>query len=116
MMRNRSKVLLAAVVMSLSPVMAAQAFQGDPEQGREIFMQRCSMCHGADGRGNNGMAVDFREEWYRLTKSDAELMQSLRNGVSTPGRTYSAGMMPPQMLSEREMYDVLNYLRSAFMQ
>ncbi|MEW6647348.1 MAG: cytochrome c [Pseudomonadota bacterium] len=116
MMRDRMKALLPVVVISMMPLMTAQAFQGNPDQGREIFMQRCSMCHGADGRGNNGMAVDFREEWYRLTKSDDELMQSLRNGISTPGRNYSAGMMPPQMLNKREMYDVLNYLRSAFMQ
>lgn len=115
-MRDKTKVLLSVVVMSMMPPMTVQAFQGNPDQGREIFTQRCSMCHGHDGRGNNGMAVDFQEEWYRLTKSDDELMQSLRNGISTPGRTYSAGMMPPQMLSKREMYDVLNYLRSAFMQ
>ena len=93
----------------------AHSFQGDPDRGRELYMQRCSVCHGVDGRGNDGMAVDFREEWYRLTRSDEELMDSLRNGLSTPGRYYTAGAMPPQMLDREEMFDVLSYLRSAFM-
>lgn len=115
-MQQTTKVLAVLLLWGGLGGTPASAFDGDSGQGQELFMQRCSVCHGPDGRGNNGMAVDFREEWHRLTKSDVELMQSLRNGLSTPGSSYSAGMMPPQMLNEREMRDVLTYLRATFMQ
>lgn len=93
----------------------SMAVAGDPNRGREVFMQRCAMCHGQDGQGNNGMAVNFREEWHRLTKSDEALMASIRNGLRTPGKSYSAGMMPPQVLNDRQLQDVLAFLKQSFL-
>lgn len=96
---------------------AAHAFSGmgNPDRGRLLFNQRCAMCHGEDGRGREGMAADFVGEWQRLTKPDQELSRNIRSGTSrTPGKIYSAGPCPPQMLDERDMDDVLSHLRNAF--
>lgn len=105
----------ALLIALLTSTGASLAGTGDPNRGREVFMQRCAMCHGQDGRGNNGMAVNFREEWHRLTKSDEALMANIRNGLRTPGKSYSAGMMPPQVLSERQLQDVLAFLKQSFL-
>lgn len=106
---------VCAAIMAVGVPATATAFGGNPDRGQSIFIQRCAICHGADGRGNDGMAADFQEEWYRLSKSDEELAQSIRNGLSTPGKFYTAGMMPPQMLSERDIQDVLAFLRERFL-
>ena len=115
-MANGRLAVAVALFSLLASSQFAWGFGGNSERGQGIFMQRCAMCHGPDGGGNDGMAVDFRAEWYRLAKSDAEIAQSLRNGVSTPGRTYNAGAMPPQALNDRDMSDVIAFLRSAFNQ
>lgn len=91
------------------------AVSGNPERGQSLFMQRCAMCHGQDGQGNNGMAVNFREEWHRLTKPDQVIMDNIRNGLRTPGKSYSAGMMPPQVLNDRDLRDVLAYIKQRFL-
>lgn len=103
-------VLLLAGAMS-----SAAAFQGAADRGRQVYLDYCVMCHGHDGSGNDGMAPDFREEWYRLSKSDAELIDNIRNGMDTPGKSYTSGPMPPQPLSERDLDDVLAYLRRTYL-
>lgn len=108
----------AGLCLLLGSLLAAQtvfAVDGNPNRGREIYNQRCIICHGPDGGGNDGMAADFRREWHRLTKPDAELINNIRNGLRTPGKRYKAGPMPPQGMSERDIRDVLAYLRENFL-
>jgi mono/diheme cytochrome c family protein len=51
-----------------------------------LFDDKCSRCHGADGRGHTiigGMlgAPDFTDErWWREEKSEARLVNSITNG------------------------------------
>jgi quinohemoprotein ethanol dehydrogenase len=37
-----------------NPPTPPNAGTGDPDAGRQIFLDNCSTCHGADGRGGNG--------------------------------------------------------------
>ncbi len=107
--------LLAALLVCSAPMAHAFSGMGNPERGRMVFNQRCAVCHGEDGRGREGMAADFVGEWHRLTKPDQELSRNIRSGaVRTPGKLYSAGQCPPQMLDDRDMDDVLSHLRNAF--
>lgn len=111
----KSPMIVALLLLCSTP--AAHAFNGmgNPERGKTIFIQRCAMCHGEDGRGRNGMAADLVEEWHRLTKSDQELSHNIRSGgLRTPGKIYTAGQCPPKMLNDRDMDDVLAHLRKAF--
>lgn len=106
----------ACLALCFATSIASAAFTGigNPERGRMIFNQRCAICHGEDGRGRDGMAANLVDEWHRLTKSDQELALNIRSGLMTPGKIYSAGPMPPQPLGDREMDDVLTYVRGAF--
>jgi mono/diheme cytochrome c family protein len=111
------KLPLTLFMLLLCGASAANAFSGmgDPDHGKMIFLQRCTMCHGEDGRGREGMAADLVGEWHRLTKSDQELSHNIRTGkLHTPGKIYTAGQCPPQILNDRDMNDVLAYLRNAF--
>ena len=105
--------VMAVALSSVAPSWA-ELLPGDAQRGAEIYAQRCVMCHGENGDGNNGMAANFREEWYRFTKSDDELAESIRNGFQSDGKVYAAGAMPPQLMSDRDLEDVIAYLRNSF--
>ena len=107
-------VFVVTAVLWLGVSALSHAVFGDPERGKLVFSQRCAMCHGENGDGNNGMAANFKQEWHRFTKSDEELAESIRNGFQTPGKHYTAGAMPPQFLTEQELNDVITYLRESF--
>ncbi len=110
------KSMLILFLSLLCSSLAANAMDGmgNSTRGKTVFSQRCAMCHGEDGRGNNGMAADLVGEWQRLTKSDQELKHNIQSGFSTPGKTYTAGQCPPQNLNDRDMEDVLSFLHSVF--
>lgn len=111
----KSTLILSLLLLCSAPAAHAFSGMGNADRGKMIFTQRCVMCHGEDGRGSNGMAADLVGEWHRLTKSDQELSHNIRSGgLRTPGKIYTAGQCPPQMLNDRDMNDVLAYLRSAF--
>ncbi len=85
---------------------------GDPEAGAAIYTRICVGCHAADGRGNGGVTgADFVGDETRLSKTNEELLSSIRDGLSTGSMP-----MPPQRdnLSEQEMKDVLSYIRDNF--
>lgn len=84
---------------------------GDVEKGRDFYEQRCAVCHGVDGRGKNGIAPDFSQEWHRLTKTDAQLAENIRNEYRSSEKHYVAGSCPPHSITNTEMEDLLAYLR-----
>lgn len=110
----KSPFILAFAILCCASAAHATSGIGNAERGKMIFSQRCAMCHGEDARGRDGMAPDLLEEWYRLTKSDQELALNIRTGQQTTSKIYSSGPPTPQMLSDRDMDDVLAYMRSAF--
>lgn len=110
----KSPFILAFAVLCCAPAAHAFSGMGNPDRGKMIFTQRCAMCHGEDGRGREGMAADLVTDWHRLTKSDQELAHNIRSGLQTPGKIYTAGPMPPQILNDRDMDDVLAYVRNTF--
>ena len=67
-------------------VFLAFAAQGDANEGKTVFTNRCKMCHGADGTGNPAMGrmlkVEFRPlaSDYVQEKKDAELTQTITKG------------------------------------
>lgn len=110
----KSTLILFLSLLCCSQAANAIDVMGNSTRGKTVFSQRCAMCHGEDGRGNNGMAADLVGEWQRLTKSDQELKRNIQSGFSTPGKTYTAGQCPPQKLNDRDMEDVLSFLHSVF--
>jgi len=76
-------------------------------EGQEIYMSLCQACHGADGKGNNGMGANFVDDKSILAKSDVELLDVIANGNGTmPG--WSAILEPWQQVS------VLQYIRQTY--
>ena len=88
------------------------------DAGKKIYKQRCAMCHRDDGLGRQGIFPPLRgSQW--ITK-DPKLVASiiqygLGGEIDVAGTTYRSAM-PPQNLSEQDLYSVVAYVRVAFAQ
>ena len=86
------------------------------ESGKQVYEQRCAMCHQTDGLGKQGIFPPLRgSQW--ITK-DPKLVASiiqygLGGEIDVAGTTYRSAM-PPQELSEQDLYSVVAYIRFAF--
>ncbi len=88
---------------------------GDPAAGATVYAQTCAACHQVDGSGllpsGQRLAASFKDPAGPLSKSDAELLQSIQFG-----KTGEIGSMPPWRgtLSAQQQRDALAYLRERF--
>ena len=81
-------------------------------EGRKIFRQRCSLCHGGTGRGDSSLAPAFYPPVPDLTAtaikrwSDRDLFWTIQNGIRMTG-------MPAwrSSLNDQETWDVVAYVR-----
>lgn len=73
-------------------------------EGRRIYNQSCTVCHGLDGAaGDRGPALAGTRRYLR--SSDQDLFDSIRNGIP-------ATEMPPSGLPEADIWKVVAYIRS----
>ena len=82
-------------------------------KGQKSYLKNCAICHGTKGDGKGPSAESFEVPPWSFTDdtlsyySDGFLFQKIKNG----GEWYE---MPPfgLILKEREIWDLINYLRS----
>lgn len=105
------EVKLIAVIIGLwmGTGWTAAAFAADMGSAKALFEKSCAGCHGADGKGNPGIAKVLGEKGLNITtkdtvrKSDEQLLKVIANG---------SGKMPASKLSKDEQKQVLGYVRS----
>jgi mono/diheme cytochrome c family protein len=80
------------------------------ENGRRLFGIYCALCHGADGKGSGPVAAKF------VPPPDLTLatFQQRTDGFLYGTIRMGGPLMPPyaEVLSTRERWDVVNFLRS----
>lgn len=85
--------------------------------GKKIYDSICLACHMANGTGVPGMfpplaGTDWvtgdKEQLIRIT------IQGLSGKIEVNGKTYNNIMPPNSHLSDREIADVLTYIRQSF--
>lgn len=102
------KMLLVAIL--LSPLLLLARAPGDPKAGETVFMTRCKICHGADGKGNPAMAKILDAEFppmdseYVQSKSPEEMKEVITKGKGK--------MMPVRGMTEKELENVIAYVHS----
>lgn len=82
---------------------------GAVARGGAVYATFCVPCHGTDGKGPIG--ANFIADPTRLAKPDAELLRTIRQGM-----TGNVGVMPAwgAVLDAGQQADVLQYLRATF--
>lgn len=106
-------LLAAAPAAAQRPLASLDAQQGvdtnpytsdeDVAVGEDLFESRCTVCHGREGRGDRG--PDLTREVYRHGNSDRAIFMNILSGIPDTG-------MPSVRLSDKEMWQIVAYVRS----
>jgi len=106
----REKVIAILAGLGMMGVSATGVLAADAAAGKAVFDKSCVGCHGADGKGNPGMAKVLGEKGLNLTtkevksQSDDQLLKVIAEG---------RGKMPAQSkLSKDDQKAALSYVRS----
>ena len=124
------RALLFAIPVCVLALAAVGAAQGSPEAakmknpvassaesvaaGKATFTKNCRFCHGADAKGNGPMAPkdthpsDLTDAKWDRGSSDGEIFTVIRDGA---GPKFDMKGYKSKM-TETEMWNVVNYLRS----
>ena len=83
-------------------------------KGKELYSKNCRFCHGADAKGNGPMApqgthpADLTDAKWDRGSTDGEIFAVIRDGAGP--RFDMKGYKTK--LSETDMWNIVNYLRS----
>jgi len=107
-----TSLLRVIVVLGLAgPLLLAGIMATGPEEeGKAVFLKRCKMCHGADGKGNPAIArmlkVEFKalDSEYVQSKSDADIKEIITKGTGKMAAVRGA--------TDPEIESVIAYVRS----
>src|SRR5688500_8479760 len=72
-------------------------------QGANLFVEKCSACHGDTAKGGRG--PDLTTGQWKHGATDAELVRNITKGIS-------GTQMPPIPMSETDARMIVAYLRS----
>jgi len=70
--------------------------------GRQLFLGRCALCHGQDGEGGRGAALNTGQ--FRHGTSDREMFMTIRNGIANTE-------MPGTFLTDPEVWRLVAYVK-----
>ncbi len=99
----------------LNPVAPDAASLG---RGQQLYSLNCAFCHGAQGKGDGGIAVELVRKPVDLTApiaarlSDGDIFMVITNGLKmVPG--FKGGMPGlKDSLTAGDRWDIVNYVRS----
>ncbi len=90
---------------------------GDSAKGQQLFQTSCSACHGPEGKGVPGLGKDMTGSEFIAGKSDAELIEFIKQGRDPSDPLNSTGVaMPPKggnpSLSDEDLQNIVAYIRA----
>jgi copper transport protein len=114
-------LLTGAVILFLTRAPGLPSNSGNPvpktaesvAAGKAVFEQHCAVCHGTDGHGDGPAAARLNPPPADLYAahvdyhSDQQLYDWIRNGITGSAMTGFKGQ-----LSDQQIWDVVNYVRS----
>lgn len=112
-------VFIAAFAQQKKPAVnnnQQPATKASVEAGKLVYAQYCLTCHQADGGGVQNMNPTLINTSY-IIGDKAKLVEVLLNGLShveIDGETYSNVMPSFSYLKDKQIADVLTYVRNSF--
>lgn len=85
-------------------------------RGRELFIAKCTSCHGEKGEAKEGGGKDVGMSDFVAAASDDELLKFITTGRSTSDPANTSGIdMPPKGgnpdLNDEKIRDIIAYVR-----
>lgn len=90
--------------------------QESMKRGKEVYALHCQNCHLEDGQGTEGLNPPLAKTTYlKDTKKNIGIILNGQTGeVVVNGKKYNAIMNPMNYLDDKEIADVLNYIRNSW--
>lgn len=128
---NKIGSILAGGLLALAPFLMSQTqrpaaatqhktgqgLQASLVRGKQVYLEQCLACHQADAGGVQNMNPPLiKTKWVLGDKTT--LVQVVLKGMTGPvdidGDTYQNVMAPHSDLTDRQIADVLTYVRNNF--
>ena len=78
------------------------------DAGGDLFKQKCSMCHGADGKGYAALKTpDFTDPRVQASLTDKQITETIKNGKPGTAMPAFGGK-----LSDDQVKSLVTYIRS----
>ena len=116
---QRLKGLIILMVASLGIAIWATNVMatGNVESGNQLYQQRCSVCHGPDGKANTPTAQALKPKprnhtdgAYMNALSNEHIAKVIAKGGAAVGKS---PLMPPQTdLNDQQIQDLIAFLRT----
>ena len=87
------------------------------EAGKTLFQGTCSVCHGADGKGMEGVFPPLEKSDFLMAdkrRSIEIVMNGLSGPVTVNGKQYNSVMPPMSQLNDDGIANILTYVRNSF--
>lgn len=109
-------------VLLIAALFAGKALLDESEKGpyaagKRVYDTHCANCHMEEGQGLRGLYPPVAHADY-VAERGAELACGIINGYAEPlvvnGQTYRQAMPPIEGLSDYEVTQVINYIKTAW--
>lgn len=101
----------------LSTIFRSDSIQVNQLTGNQLYTKHCGTCHQADGNGVRGMFPPLSGN-EKVTGASDELIKIVLFGMEGPivvnGRNYNQPMPPQSYLSDKQIADILTFIRSSW--
>ena len=90
--------------------------QESMKRGKEVYTLHCQNCHMENGQGMEGVNPPLAKTTYlKDTKKNIDIILNGQTGeVVVNGKKYNAIMNPLNYLDDKQVADVLNYVRNSW--
>lgn len=83
--------------------------------GKQLYLQNCSVCHGVDGTGSMPGVANLQENIGWTKVDDKEMLEQIKQGIQKPGSRFR---MPAkggnQNLTDDDLKNILKHMRQSF--
>jgi mono/diheme cytochrome c family protein len=105
-----NKLALLAIPAALALALATNALAAD---GKAVYSDNCSKCHGDDGKGQSKMgqkvgARDYTDAKVQASFTDAEGVKAVKEGLKKDDKA----LMKPYDLPDDDIKAVIAYMRA----
>lgn len=117
---DRKKVAEMEAQMSKAiaadPKIAAMSKEILMEKGKRVYTQACFACHQPEGQGLPGVFPPLAKSDYMMadkTRAITSLIKGLNGPITVNGQQYN-GVMPPSLLNDEQIANVLTYVMNSW--
>jgi len=113
--KTTNKMRMKKLLILSIAVLAAAALSARAAEGKALYEKACAKCHGTDGKGQTKMGKKYGVKDYTDPKVQEELKDEAAFKAVKKGYKDKEGkevMKPAEDMSDKDIKDVLAYLRT----